>query len=459
MRVLRSLLITGLLWMALPAAAQSTFILTVSPTNTQPVLNQYGLSIVKELYDGPNCVYLVSSASADANETEVEVENDVRVAGFEPDQSARLPELNGATQPTLNQSTSTVLESLPGRSLVNFFGSTVPSNYLAQPATAIIRLADARNATGLTGSATVAIIDTGVDPNHAALAGVLLPGYNFADESTNVSEFQDLSSSTIAALQQSTSTVLEQSTSTVLEAQNVIPMGPAVAAILDQSTSTVLEGNTPQDFGHGTMVAGIVHLIAPTANIMPLRAFHTDGSSSLSSIIRAIYYAADHGANVISMSFSTAQPSPGLQSAVQYALKKNITVVAAAGNDGVKTLVFPASFGGVDGIGSTTNSDQRSVFSNFGSGVVAFAAPGEGVISTYPGGLYAAGWGTSFSAPMFAGSAALVLQARPNAKPGDVGNALSKTKQIGDMGYGRIDLLQSLTTLVGNSNGASASHP
>lgn len=453
MRVLRSLIIIGLLWMALPAAAQSTFILTVSPSNTQQVLNQYGLTVVKELYDGPNCVYLVSSASSDSNETEVEVENDLRVAGFEPDQIAKLPELNGATQVALNQSTSTVLESLPGRTLVNFFGAAVPSNYLTQPATAIIRLADARNATGLTGSATVvAIIDTGVDPNHTALAGVLLPGYNFADESTNVSEFQDLSAGTIASLQQSTSTVLEQSTSTVLEAQNVIPMGPAVAAILDQSTSTVLEGNTPQDFGHGTMVAGIVHLVAPTASIMPLRAFHTDGSSNLSDIIRAIYYAADHGADVISMSFSTPQPSPGLQSAVQYALKKNIVVVAAAGNDGAKALVFPASFGGVDGIGSTTNADQRSAFSNFGSGVVAFAAPGEGVISTYPGGLYAAGWGTSFSAPIFAGSAALVLQAKPNAKPGDVGNALSKTKQIGDMGYGRIDLFQSLTNLVGNGN-------
>jgi subtilisin family serine protease len=74
------------------------------------------------------------------------------------------------------------------------------------------------------------------------------------------------------------------------------------------------------------------------------------------------------------------------------------------------------------------------------------------VVTTYPGGLYAAGWGTSFSAPMVAGSAALVLQARPTAKPGDVTNALSKTKQIPGLGgYGRIDLFQSLTTLVGAS--------
>jgi hypothetical protein len=53
---------------------------------------------------------------------------------------------------------------------------------------------------------------------------------------------------------------------------------------------------------------------------------------------------------------------------------------------------------------------------------------------------------------MFAGAAALVLQARPTAKPGDITNALSKTKQISDMGYGRIDLYQSLTNLVANSS-------
>jgi subtilisin family serine protease len=190
---------------------------------------------------------------------------------------------------------------------------------------------------------------------------------------------------------------------------------------------------------------------------MPLKVFRADGSSNLSDIIRAIYYAADHGATVISMSFSMGQPSPGLQAAVQYALGKNVTLVASSGNDGLKTLVWPASYGGVDGIGSSTSSDTRSSFSNYGSGVVTFAAPGEAVITTYPGGNYAAGWGTSFSAPMVAGSAALVLQARPTAKPGDVTNALSKAKQISDMGYGRIDLYLSLTNLVGSSGSSSTS--
>src|SRR5581483_2708804 len=264
---------------------------------------------------------------------------------------------------------------------------------------------------------------------------------------------------------------LQQSTSGILDAQNTLIVNQATVAILAQSTSGILDQSTSgildsslSEFGHGTMTAGIVHLIAPTAKIMPLKVFHADGSSNLSDIISAIYYAADHGVNVISMSFSIAQPSPGLQAAVQYALSKNVVLVASSGNDGLKTLVYPASYGGVEGVGSTTNTDTRSTFSNFGSGVVTFAAPGEGVITTYPGGNYAAGWGTSFSAPMLAGSAALVLQARPAAKPGDVTNALSKTKQINDMGYGRIDLFTSLTNLLnssgsgnsGNGNGGSA---
>jgi subtilisin family serine protease len=133
--------------------------------------------------------------------------------------------------------------------------------------------------------------------------------------------------------------------------------------------------------------------------------------------------------------------------------------VASSGNDGLKTLVYPASIGGVQGIGSSTNNDTRSTFSNFGSRVVTFAAPGEGVITTYPGGNYAAGWGTSFSTPMVAGSAALVLQLRPSARPGDITNALSKTMQINDMGRGRIDLYQSLTNLLGSGGSSGKSAP
>jgi subtilisin family serine protease len=430
----------------LPLTAQTSYILTASPSNMQSVVNKHGLTVVKELYDGTNCVMLVTSASADVAGTETEVESDLMVVGFEPEQRAVLPELTGLTQPTLTQSTTSILDTLPGRTLVSFFGSIVPSNYSTQTATSIIRLDDARTATKLTGSGTVAVIDTGADLTHPALSGALVTGYDFTRDTLGASELADLDPTVAAQLQQSTTSILDAQNTLVLNSAVAI-LNQSTTSILDQSTTSILDSSLAE-FGHGTMTAGIVHLVAPTAKIMPLKAFRANGSSNLSDIIRAIYYAADHGANVISMSFSMSQSSPGLLAAIQYALSKNVATVASSGNDGLKTLVYPASYGGVQGVGSSTNTDLRSTFSNYGSGVVTFAAPGEGVITTYPGGNYAAGWGTSFSTPMFAGAAALVLQARPTSKPGDITNALSKTKQISEMGYGRIDLYQSLMNVI-----------
>ena len=301
----------------------------------------------------------------------------------------------------------------------------------------------------------MAIIDTGADPNHPAFAGVLVPGYDFTRNTPGFSELADLDPAMAARLQ--------QSTTSILDAQNTLQLNGSAVAILDQSTTSILDQSTTSildstlaEFGHGTMVAGIVHLIAPTAKIMPLKAFHADGSSDLSDIISAIYYAADHGANVISMSFSMSQPSPGLQAAVQYAVGKNITLVASSGNDGLKTLVYPANYNSVSVWDPVPTPTSGAFFPTWLRGC-DFAAPGEGIITTYPGGNYAAGWGTSFSAPMVAGSAALVLQARPASKPGDVINGLSKTKQIGDMGYGRIDLYQSLTNVLSNSGTSGTS--
>ena len=113
------------------------------------------------------------------------------------------------------------------------------------------------------------------------------------------------------------------------------------------------------------MTAGLVHLVAPGAHIMSLKAFAGDGSSDLFNIVRAIYYAADNGANVISMSFEIAQGSPALQNAIQYALSKNVVVVAASGNDGGQILVFPSAYNSVIGVGSTSNSDAKSSFHEF----------------------------------------------------------------------------------------------
>ena len=454
-----SLFIIVVLAMGLPLAAQqTTFIVSAAQQDMQGIMDRHGLTVVKELYDGPvNCVMLVTSPSANVAAVQSDVSSDLLVLTVEPQQRATLPEVSNNTQPTLTQSTTSILDTLPGRTLVPFFGSIVPSNYSSQSATNIIRLADARNATKLTGAGTVAVIDTGADFNHPALTSVLLPGYDFTHETVGASELSDLSPAMAAQLQQSTTSILDAQNTLILNTSSVAILNQSTTSILDQSTTSILD-STLAEFGHGTMTAGIVHLVAPTAQIMPLKAFHADGSSNLSDIIRAIYFASDNGANVISMSFSLGQPSPGLQAAIQYALGKNVTLVASSGNDGLKTIVYPAGFSGVEGVGSSNSNDQRSSFSNYGNDVVTFAAPGEGVITTYPGGAYAAGWGTSFSAPLVAGAAALALQAKPTAKPRDIINVFSKAKQISNMGYGRIDLYQALTSFVNTLPASTSSN-
>src|SRR5437879_3471995 len=161
----------------------------------------------------------------------------------------------------------------------------------------------------------------------------------------------------------------------------------------------------PHNFFSTDATPGIIHLVAPTARIMPLKAFEADGTAHLFDILRAIYYAVDHGAKVINMSFSTEQRSAELKRAINHAASHGVVCVSSAGNNGARLLVYPAAFDNVLGVGSTSNLDARSAFSNFGDDDVKLAAPGEGIITTYPGGHYADAWGTSCSTPFVSGGA------------------------------------------------------
>jgi len=196
------------------------------------------------------------------------------------------------------------------------------------------------------------------------------------------------------------------------------------------------------------MVAGLVHLVAPTAMIMPVKVFTATGSSTLSNIVGGIYWAVDHGANVISMSFSATQSSYELQYAINYANSKGVICVAAAGNSGEQIMVYPAGYhSSVMGVASTNNQDIRSTFSNYGNNLVSVAAPGEGVVTLYPGNNYAEGWGTSFSAPLVAGGAALLVQlggvGGNLVNEAQVAQAISQANPIGQgLGAGELDLFQ-----------------
>ena len=187
-------------------------------------------------------------------------------------------------------------------------------------------------------------------------------------------------------------------------------LGASASVILNTTDAAALDPSTvPAAFGHGTMVAGVVHRAAPWAKIMPLKAFTADGQANLFDIVRAVYWAVDHGAQVINMSFSMEAFSPELLRAVNYAARKGVTCVASAGNDGAETTVYPAALGDAIGVASTDRWDYLSPFSNFGDDLVTVSAPGENILTAYPGGRWAVVSGTSFAAPWVSGAVALFV--------------------------------------------------
>src|SRR5882762_67202 len=136
------------------------------------------------------------------------------------------------------------------RTLVSYpAGSTTTAwnSYVNQPAASIVGIQNAQKIFNVTGAGIVADIDTGVDPNHPALQGVLLPGYDFTRSLPGGSELNDLPP-TFPPPQPCTSTTCPAPAK----------VNQSTAAVLDQSTAAVLDGNTQYAaFGHGTMVMGI----------------------------------------------------------------------------------------------------------------------------------------------------------------------------------------------------------
>ncbi|MBZ5554602.1 MAG: S8 family serine peptidase [Acidobacteriia bacterium] len=433
-----------LITVPLQAATGDICILRTSASSLQTVLNKYNLQLLGSV-DGAHDVYLVQEpVTASPLNMDAIVKADPAVQNFEELVPAVIPESPATLQAgTMSPSTGSLANLASSQSFVNYAGDSVWSSYVNQPAANIINLSNAHQYA--TGKGTIAIIDTGVDPNHPVLKRWVTTGYDFVNNVMgSASEWVDLSQSTVAFLDQSTVAFLDGSNQAVLNQSTV--------AFLDQSTVAFLDtNNLPVAFGHGTMVAGIVHLVAPTAKIMPLKAFRADGTSNSYDIIRAIYFAVDHGADVINMSFSMASPSTELVRAINYAADHGVICVASAGNAGSDTLSFPAALRNVIGVASTAWNDSRSAFSNYGSGLVALAAPGEAIVTTYPGNHYAAVWGTSFSAPFVSGAPALIEQLYSNTSYNSSMNSLSHAKQLTtDLGFGRLDLYQALTYLQKN---------
>jgi subtilisin family serine protease len=296
------------------------------------------------------------------------------------------------------------------------------------------------------GTGVVALIDTGVDPYHPQLKDRLVAGYDFVrDRRGTPSEWDDLDGETAAKLYDATSAMVQQSTVAVLDGWEPAVLNQSTVAVLDQKTIDLLSDPRYQAFGHGTMVAGLVHLVAPDARLMPLKAFRSDGTGDTASIAAAIYYAVDNGADVINMSFSFEDFSMEVMRALNYATRRGVVTIAAAGNRGESVMVFPAALGNVSGVAGLAMDGSRSEISNYGEDLVSVAAPGEELVSTYPGAHYAVGFGTSFSAALVSGAASLMLGISEDLRPADVERALALGRDSGgELGYGPLNLRRSL---------------
>ena len=159
------------------------------------------------------------------------------------------------------------------------------------------------------------------------------------------------------------------------------------------------------------------------------------------------------------MSFELTQISDALMKAINYADRHGVICVASAGNDGQSGLVYPAAFGNVIGVASVDQQDEQSSFSNFGPDLVQVAAPGEALITTYPGNHYAAAWGTSFSSALIAGTVADLLSAvdphiAAELRVDDFERSLSHAKSCGNghsLGAGCLDYSQAIQFIKGTN--------
>jgi subtilisin family serine protease len=328
---------------------------------------------------------------------------------------------------TLTITQSTPPSGLYDTTAVTYYGTAVRHGYTAQPAAQIINLASTQGDFNISGAGVVGIIDTGVDPTHPVLQGVLLQGRDFTRNQDGGSELADTNQSTMA----------------VVNGAEPVQVNQSTMAVVNSTGSSTFSQSQYAAFGHGTMVAGIVHLVAPTAQIMPLKSFHADGTGSLHDILKAIYYARQHGVNILNMSFDLTTNSPELAHAITIATNNGIVCVASVGNDGQAIVVYPAGYSNVIGVASTADDDTLSSFSNYGQPPVWLGAPGEGIITTYPYGTYAAGWGTSFSTPFVSGAAALLRDIDASLSQSSAAQAFTNSIYISPpLGYGRLDIHQ-----------------
>jgi flagellar hook assembly protein FlgD len=209
---------------------------------------------------------------------------------------------------------------------------------------------------------------------------------------------------------------------------------------------------------HGTHVAGIIAAtmnktgiagIAPQVKLMPVNVFTGDVAYT-SDVINGIAYAVHNGADVINLSLGEYGYDPGLHYAVNYAYNRGVVVIAAAGNENTDEYIYPAAYEEVIGVSAVDKDDSITLFSNFGD-YISLSAPGEDIYSTLPYNRFGFMDGTSMAAPVVSGVTALVLSKNPYLSVPQVWDILFRSAvDLGSRGwdefygYGRVDANRAL---------------
>jgi thermitase len=259
-----------------------------------------------------------------------------------------------------------------------------------------------------TGSSAIviAILDSGVEASHPDLAGRLVPGWNFYDNTANTADV----------------------------------------------------------FGHGTPVAGVAAAtgnnglgvvgVAMQSRIMPIRVSDSSGYAYYSTLASGLAWAADNGARVMNMSFAGIAASSAIRTAARYARSHGAVVVAAAGNCGCFDATSETAE--IISVSATDPADALASWSSRGN-YVDVAAPGAGILTTSRGGGYSSVSGTSFASPITAGVVALMMAANSALTPTQIDQLLkANTDDRGtagwdpEFGFGRVNAYRAVAAAAGS---------